>query len=361
MDRTLSAAEMRRQAEHIANQSTDDPEAYTQEDMRTLIHDLRVHQIELEMQNDELKRMQQKVETLRQEYFELYDLAPIGYITMDANGVILKANLTGAAMLGADKATLPTRPFSAYLAKGSLDGWFSCLNRTISSDKRQACEIELTRRKAPSIWVELDCAPLQSAEGDKPVFACSMFDITQRIQATAELARTNRQLEDEAIKGEKTRKALKAQALQLKRRTEGLEQANTALKVLLDQREADKRELEEKVLVNVNELILPFVHKVKQGRLSRHQQEFIESMEATLKSIVSPMARNLTLKLARLTVSEIQVVELVRQGKTTKEIAGILNVAKTTVDYHRNRIRHKLGINKAEINLRTFLQTLPHP
>lgn len=92
-----------------------------------------------------------------------------------------------------------------------------------------------------------------------------------------------------------------------------------------------------------------------------NQRACIESMEASLRAVASPMARKLSLNFTRLTPTEIKVAELIRQCKSSQEIADTLNVAKSTIDYHRNRIRKKLGLNKEKTNLQAFLQTLPSP
>ena len=141
--------------------------------------------------------------------------------------------------------------------------------------------------------------------------------------------------------------------------TIGLEEANTALKVLLKQRETDKAELEEKVLLNVEELILPYLAKIKRKKLGDKEKAYVGIIESNLNDIVSPLAHALSSRILRLSPTEMQVTNLVKQGRSTKEIADIMNLAKSTVDFHRNKIRKKLGILNKKINLLTYLKSLP--
>ena len=133
---------------------------------------------------------------------------------------------------------------------------------------------------------------------------------------------------------------------------------NAALKVLLKRRDEDERELEEKVLFNVRELVEPYLEKLKNGELNNKQRAFLDILESNLKDIVSPFSRNLYLRYYNLTPSEMQIAGLVRHGKTTKQIANLLNLSARTVDTHRLRIRTKLGIRNKKSNLRSHLLSL---
>ena len=91
-------------------------------DVRALCHELKVHQIELELQNKELMRVQAELEASEEKYRDLYEFAPIGYFTIESSGTILEANLAGASLLGTERAHLVNNRFQAYLAQGSLQG-----------------------------------------------------------------------------------------------------------------------------------------------------------------------------------------------------------------------------------------------
>ena len=174
---------------------------------------------------------------------------------------------------------------------------------------------------------------------------------------TAELAQMNKQLKKEIVERKKTELALKKREKELKNQTLNLKEVNTALKVLLEQREADKTQLEERVLININEQIFPYLGKLKTTALGDKQNTYIEIISSNLTDIVSPLLHILSSKLVRLSTSEIQVINMIKQGKTTKEIAKTMNLAKSTIDFHRNNIRKKLGIKNKKINLKSFLAT----
>jgi DNA-binding NarL/FixJ family response regulator len=146
------------------------------------------------------------------------------------------------------------------------------------------------------------------------------------------------------------------QALELKSRS--LEEANTALKVLLQHREEDKGALEERVLANVRKLILPYIESLKHLHLNEKQLTQVRIIEENLNKIVSPFLRNLTSSYLDLTPREIQVANLVKEGKTTKEMTEILNISATAVDFHRKNLRSKFGIKNKRTNLMAFLSTL---
>jgi DNA-binding CsgD family transcriptional regulator len=137
-----------------------------------------------------------------------------------------------------------------------------------------------------------------------------------------------------------------------------LQDANAALKVLLKQREADKIELEEKVTMNMYELVLPYLEKTKLDGLTKRQKAYLDIVESNLNDIVSPLAHSLSGKMIRLSPTEIQVANLIRQGKTTKEIAAIMGLATSTIDFHRNNIRKKIGIKNRKTNLHTYLNAM---
>ena len=137
---------------------------------------------------------------------------------------------------------------------------------------------------------------------------------------------------------------LQARKETLKAQAHDLEEMNTALKVLLKQREEGKAELEEKVLSNVKELVMPYVESLKKSRLGATQKAYVSIIKSNLTEIVSPFLQTLSLKYLRLTPREIQIADLIRLGKTTKEIAGLLNVSPRAVEFHRGNMRRKLGL-----------------
>jgi DNA-binding CsgD family transcriptional regulator len=145
----------------------------------------------------------------------------------------------------------------------------------------------------------------------------------------------------------------------LKTRTNDLEEANAALKVLLRHREEDKGALEAKVLSNVRTLILPCVHALKKTRLDRRQQTLLDLIDGRVREIVSSYVVTLASKAAGLTPKEIQVATLIKEGKATKEIGDILHVSTRAVEFHRYNIRKKLGLTSSKTNLRTHLLSLP--
>ncbi len=145
----------------------------------------------------------------------------------------------------------------------------------------------------------------------------------------------------------------RTQELEMKR--SDLEEVNTALKVLLKRREEDKSELEEKVLFSVRELIAPHLEKLKVTNLNHSQKILLDIIESNLNDIVSPFAQGVSAKFSKLTPTEIQVANLVKQGKITKEIAELMNVSTKTIDRHRDNIRRKFGISNRKINLRSYL------
>ena len=152
--------------------------------------------------------------------------------------------------------------------------------------------------------------------------------------------------------------ALREREAELKIKTNSLEEMNTALRVLLKRRDEDKTELEEKVLVNVRELVLPFLKKVKNGRLDAEQMAYIGVLESNLNDIISPFLRTLSSKYSNLTPTEIHVTNLIREGTTNKEMANFMNLSIRTIDFHRENIRKKLGIKNRKTNLRTHLLSI---
>jgi DNA-binding NarL/FixJ family response regulator len=144
---------------------------------------------------------------------------------------------------------------------------------------------------------------------------------------------------------------------ELRLKSENLEDMNTALKVLLKKREEDKTELEEKVIYNIKEMVMPFLEKMARTRLDDRQRTYLEILSANLDDIVSPFAKTLSTRYLNLTPSEIQIANLVKHGKTTKEIADLLSLSTRTIESHRDSIRKKLGIKNQKANLRTHLMS----
>ena len=152
--------------------------------------------------------------------------------------------------------------------------------------------------------------------------------------------------------------ALKKSQEELFEQKQSLEEANIALKVLLKQREADRQELEKKVLTNVKDLVLPYVEKLKNSRLKTRDKTLIEIVETHLNDVISPLLQRFANAKILLTPQEMKVASLVKDGKTSKEIADILNVSETTINFHRKNLRVKFDLTNQKSNLRSYLLSI---
>ena len=157
----------------------------------------------------------------------------------------------------------------------------------------------------------------------------------------------------------KAEEALQKKELKLKHQSKNLEEVNIALKVLLDRRDKEKADYKENLLVNLKKLVFPYIEKLENGKLDEESQIYINIIKSNLKDIIAPIAKTLSSKYLDLTPSEIQVADLIKKGKTSKEIASMLKVSPKAVSFHRGNIRKKLGLSHQKTNLRTYLQSFP--
>jgi PAS domain S-box-containing protein len=202
-------------------------------------------------------------------------------------------------------------------------------------------DFRIITRDGEERWINHICQPVFSADGKSLGRRASNRNITQRKKLEIELGKYNQQLAD-----------------LVETRTAELEELNTALKVLLQHREAEKTEIEQKILANMNELVVPYLEKLKTSQLGVTQKAYLDIVETNLKDIVSPFLHHLTMTRYNLTPQEIQIATMIKSGRASKEMASILHVSGRTINFHRENIRKKLGLRNKKVNLRSHLLSI---
>jgi PAS domain S-box-containing protein len=155
----------------------------TPETMATTIHEFRVHQIELQMQNHELRRLYDELETARDTYSHLYDFAPVGYFTVSEKGLVVAANLTFATMLGLDRSSLIGIPFSRLVQKDDQDIFYRHRQLLLKTETSQSCALRLLDKNGHALYSRLECVFIRNKADDTRQIRVVASDITERKQA----------------------------------------------------------------------------------------------------------------------------------------------------------------------------------
>ncbi len=280
--------------------------------------------------------LQESEEKLRVLLNSTHDLA----LLLDTDGTVLTVNTKAAERYGKDPEELIGKNIYPLMPA-----------ETVELRQRKAEEVIQT--KQPVHYTEeyagryFDCNlfPILDNEGNVQYFTVFVKDVTEQKQSHKALQNVREELEQR----------VRERTGELEEKAKNLEEVNTALKVLLKRLDEDKKVLEEKVLLNMRQLIEPYLDKLKKSSLNERQKNVLDILESNLAAIVSPFARSFSNSFIKLTPTEIQVANLIRQGKTTKETADLLNLSRKTIEFHRENIRTKMGIKNRKINLRTYL------
>ncbi len=209
--------------------------------------------------------------------------------------------------------------------------------RALKTNNSYVREYRIKTRSEDILWIQERAMILFDQRGEIDYVSGVFFDVTEQKRA---------------------QEALRESEAELLKKSRHLEEVNAALNVLLKRREEDKNDFEEKILANVRELILPYVEKLKNSGLHSDQMTLIGILESNMNEIFSPFVTRLSSRFLSLTPTEIKVASLIKDGKSSKEIAALLHASENTVRSHRYHIRNKLDLKNKKVNLRSYLRSL---
>jgi len=182
-NRSEQGAELRRQAEEVILEITaplpENPESMTPEEIRRQFHELRLHQIELEMQNQELCKAHEELDIVQAHYFDLYNLAPVGYCTLSEQGLILEANLTAATLLGLARTKLFRQPITRFILNEDQTLYYLYHKQHFETGEPQACELRMVKKDKTIFWALLEATAAKNTD-NTPVTRIVLSDITKR-------------------------------------------------------------------------------------------------------------------------------------------------------------------------------------
>lgn len=285
---------------------------------------------------------------------------------LDADGRLLKTNYSAQRCLGYTLHEL-NKLHVLDLHPPEQRQEASTTITDMLAGKLTTCEIPLVVKDGSYIPVETKVT--RGKWGGRDVLFGISRDITERKKSEMEMKLYHEKLEDMVhVRTKELTKAyeqLKQEnevrrntEVELDRRRQELEEMNTALRVILKQREEDKATIEVNVMSNHKVSILPYLEILERSNLNDDQKTFLSIIKSNLNVITSTFSRKISSGSLGLTTNEQKVASLIKEGKTSKEIAGLLNVSITTVNAYRRKIRVKTGLRNADINLRSFLQSL---
>jgi len=302
-----------------------------------------------------------------------------GIVITDASQTIILVNDAFCAFFGCRKRDVIETSLFTWLAQldnNSQNSWVQLEKRLRFKDSHSNAEFQMTTKDGVR-YFKVNVSLLERiAVEESGVVIGIWHDVTELKQTerllkkineelerrvdsrTTALVRSNKKLRQEIKERQRIENILRKREKELETKSNHLEEVNTALKVLLQQIEKDKKELEENILSNVKSLVMPCIDRLRGSRLDSNQMAFIELLQAHLNQIVSPFLKKLSSVFSGLTPLEIKVASMVKEGKTTKEIAEILNLSTNTVTSYRYRLRGKLGLKNTPKNLQSYLQSL---
>ena len=313
-------------------------------------------------------------------YRAIVETMAAGAVTVSRDYVIMYCNGFFSGMVGIPMERLVGSSFLDLVPPGYREGFADFIRR--SREAKSTRELPLKTASGEELYAHLaggselhdtrNCCivvtDISARRFMERELKAAHVELEARVEErTRELKRVQDELElrvdertrelfemNQALVAEIERRKAAEESVEIKSRT--LEEVNTALRVLLKQREGDKRELEENISLNVREFILPYAEKLRKGRLDAEQASYVSILETNLRDITSPIVRNL--QRFDLTPKEIEVLSYVKDGRNTKEIAEMLGISPRAVEFHRYNIRKKLGLHQKKANLRSYLLTL---
>jgi len=279
----------------------------------------------------ERKRSEEAIRQAEEKYRKIFENATEGIFQTSVDGRVLSANPAFTRLFGYTSpeemiASIHDLAYDIYVDPERRRE----LRRLLEQDGFvNNFEVQCRRKDGKIIWISTNMRVVRDIEGNILYYEGTMIDITERKNFQEELEKKSRSLEE----------------------------ANAALNVLLKHREQDTHELEEKVVNNIRELVLPYVERLK---TLRHQsnEAIVGIIESNLGEIMSPFIRRMASRYENFTPREIRIADLIKKGKTTKEMSQLLGLSTRTIDIHRYNIRRKLNLTKKKVNLQSYLLSL---
>ena len=190
--RKVNKAELIERLERLQSEENTDAD---NAELQRLRQNLQVHQVELEMQNYELREKQLELEIAHNRYVDLYDFAPVGYLTFDEKGIIREINLTATSLLKQPRGQLLNKPFTAFFSNGSSQAFHHCLKEAIDTEQEQSVELQLTRKDSPALYVHMQMLASSTSKGHMDIRA-ALVDITDKKKVEQELLQAKEQSEE---------------------------------------------------------------------------------------------------------------------------------------------------------------------
>lgn len=197
-------------------------------------------------------------------------------------------------------------------------------------------------------WLQISSKPVPETKYGTVIWCGLAIDITDRKRAELALQNAHSRLEEQ----------VKDRTNKLEKKSQTLEEIHNALKVLLHETATLKEEIEENILINLQEAILPYLDEIRTQLSDKKLEAIVDTITLNIGRITSSFNKRLSLEHNDLTPKEIQVVNLIRQGRTSKDIASLLNITHYGVDFHRRNIRKKLGLIGKNKNLQAYLSKI---
>jgi PAS domain S-box-containing protein len=304
--------------------------------------DGRILRMEIAIDITARKHAENALRESEERFRTLSDKAPLGMSLIDIDGRYEYVNPAFVKIFGYDLCDIPTGkewfrnayPDAEYRREGIATWKYDLSHEQNLEIRPRICEVRCKEGAFKTILFRA----VSMTTGKQLII---YEDITERKQTEETLKETLDQLES-----------------RVRERTIELEETNTALRILLKKGEADQKKMEETIQSNVNQLVTPFMSKLRKSRSDQERQTYLNILETNLDNIVSPFINRLSAAHKNLTPKEIQIAEFIKQGKGSKEIAELFGISVGTVLTHRNKIRKKLDLNSRDTNLRSHLLSL---
>ncbi|MGA8830609.1 MAG: PAS domain S-box protein, partial [Desulfomonilaceae bacterium] len=240
-NKNISADEMRRRAEAIVSEklaAISDTPTLSSEELRNLVHEFQVHQVQLEMQNEALHEAQLALQMAHDKYIDLYDYAPVGYLTADNKWIIYEANLTATRLLGVDRMSLIGKPIARFVFKEDSDSCYLQLQQLFATQEKLICELRFVKENGDQFYAQLEGVAVEDKEGRSTFARLILSDITERKLAEKKLRNAKAELETEVLertaKLRETNEQLISELIERKQMAEALRDSEKRFRFLFE-------------------------------------------------------------------------------------------------------------------------------